>query len=48
MTKNDLNTKVLELNLVPLGKVDGDSTRNIPEIEAIVEKLHEIIRYYVW
>lgn len=28
---------------MPLGKVDGDSTRNIPEIEAIIEKLHEII-----
>lgn len=43
MTKNDDSLKVLEFNRVPLGKVDGDSTRNIPEIEAIIEKLHEII-----
>lgn len=43
MTRNDDSVKVLELNRVPLGKVDGDSTRNIPEIEAIMEKLHEII-----
>ncbi len=43
MSKNDDNVKVLELCKVPLGKVDGDATRNIPEIEAIVEKLHEII-----
>ena len=43
MTKNDDNIKVLELCRVPLGKVDGDATRNIPEIEAVIEKLHEII-----
>jgi very-short-patch-repair endonuclease len=43
MTKNDDNIKVLELNHVKNGKVDGDATRNIPEIEAVVEKLHEII-----
>lgn len=43
MTKNDDSIKVLELCRVENGKVDGDATRNIPEIEAIVEKLHEII-----
>ena len=43
MTRNDDSLKVLELNRVPLGKVDGEATRNIPEIEAVIEKLHEII-----
>lgn len=43
MTRNDDNTKVLELCRVPLGKVDGDATRNVPEIEAVIEKMHEII-----
>lgn len=43
MSKNDDMTKVLELCHVPMGKVDGDATRNIPEIEALIEKMHEII-----
>ncbi|MCR5261471.1 MAG: AAA family ATPase [Candidatus Gastranaerophilales bacterium] len=43
MKRNDDSTRVLELCRVPLGKVDGDATRNIPEIEAVIEKLHEII-----
>ena len=43
MSRNDDSRKVLELCRVPSGKVDGDATRNIPEIEAIIEKMHEII-----
>ncbi|MBQ2644946.1 AAA family ATPase [bacterium] len=43
MKRNEENQKVLELCRVPIGKVDGDATRNIPEIEAVIEKLHEII-----
>ncbi len=34
---------VLELVQVPEGKVDFDVTRNVPECEAIIQKLHEII-----
>ena len=34
---------VLELVQVPEGKVDFDVTRNAPECEAIIQKLHEII-----
>ena len=43
MTKNNPNGKVLDLIRVPNGKSDSDATRNLPEIEAIMEKLHEII-----
>jgi len=43
MRKNSPETKVLELIQVPDGKVDFDATRNIPEVEAVVKKLHEII-----
>ena len=43
MTKNNPDEKVLDLCRVPNGKVDSDATRNLPEIEAIMEKLHEII-----
>ena len=38
--KND----VLELIEVPDGKVDFDVTRNMPEVEAIMQKLQEIIQ----
>ncbi|MBR6164131.1 AAA family ATPase [bacterium] len=34
---------VLELVTVPEGKVDFEVTRNVPECEAIMQKLHEII-----
>jgi len=37
------NEKVIELVYVPEGKVDFDATRNLPEIEALVKKLYEII-----
>ncbi|MBQ3642885.1 AAA family ATPase, partial [bacterium] len=37
------SSDVLELIQVPDGKVDFDITRNMPEAEAIVEKLQEII-----
>ena len=43
MTKNNPNGKVLDLIRVSNGKSDSDATRNLPEIEAIMEKLHEII-----
>lgn len=35
--------KVLELIEVPDGKVDFDATRNLPEVEAVVAKLQELI-----
>ena len=42
--RKDFNTdKVLELVQVADGKVDFDATRNLPEIEAVVKKLHEIV-----
>ncbi len=43
MSKNFEDNKVLELYIVPDGKVDYETTRNMPETEAIVKKLHEII-----
>ncbi len=43
MRKDFNNEKVLELVHVADGKVDFDATRNLPEIEAVVNKLHEII-----
>ena len=43
MRKDFNNEKVLELVQVPDGKVDFDATRNLPEIEAVVKKLHEIV-----
>lgn len=36
-------TDALELQVVKDGKVDFDATRNMPETEAIVKRLHEII-----
>ncbi|HNW25827.1 MAG TPA: AAA domain-containing protein [Candidatus Gastranaerophilaceae bacterium] len=41
--KRNKNEKVLELVYVPDGKVDFDATRNLPEVEAVVKKLQEII-----
>ena len=43
MRRNDNSSKVLEAIIVEDGKVDSDATRNIPEIEAVVKKLHEIV-----
>lgn len=43
MRRNDNSQKVLETVVVPDGKVDFDATRNLPEIEALVKRLHEIV-----
>ena len=43
MRRNDSSSKVLEAVVVPDGKVDFDATRNLPEIEALVKRLHEIV-----
>lgn len=43
MRKDKPEEKVLELVEVLDGKVDFDATRNLPEIEAVVKRLHEII-----
>lgn len=38
------DNKVLELIQVPDGKVDSEMTRNMPEVEAIMAKLQEILQ----
>ncbi|MCM1264558.1 MAG: AAA domain-containing protein [Candidatus Gastranaerophilales bacterium] len=43
MKQDSPNEKVLEIVHVPDGKVDFDATRNLPEIEAVVKRVHEII-----
>ena len=43
MRPNNTSIKALEAIVVPDGKVDFDATRNLPEIEALVKKLHEIV-----
>ena len=43
MKRNNDTEPVLEAVVVPEGKVDFDATRNLPEIEAVVKRLHEII-----
>lgn len=43
MRRNSSEDRALELVQVPDGKVDLDATRNLPEIEALVKKLHEIV-----
>ena len=43
MRKDAYDYKALELVNVPDGKVDSDATRNLPEVEELVKKLHEII-----
>ena len=43
MRRNDNSIKALEAVVVPDGKVDFDATRNLPEIEALVKRLHEIV-----
>lgn len=43
MRRNRNDIKALELIEVPDGKVDFDATRNLPEVEALVAKLQELI-----
>lgn len=43
MRRNNNEIKALELNYVKDGKVDFDATRNLPEVEAVVAKLQELI-----
>ncbi len=43
MRRNDNTKKVIETVVVPDGKVDFDATRNLPEIEALVKRLYEIV-----
>ena len=43
MKKDFGGQKVLELVEVHDGKVDYDATRNLPEVEAVIKKLHEIV-----
>jgi superfamily I DNA and/or RNA helicase/very-short-patch-repair endonuclease len=43
MRRNRDEIKALELVEVPDGKVDFDATRNLPEVEAVIAKLQEII-----
>ena len=43
MRKDAYDYKALELVNVTDGKVDSDATRNLPEVEELVKKLHEII-----
>lgn len=43
MRKNSDENNVLELVHVQDGKVDFDATRNLPEVEAVVAKLQELI-----
>lgn len=43
MKKDVGNEKVLETVVVPDGKVDSDATRNLPEIEALVKRLYDIV-----
>ena len=43
MSKNLDKKDVLELCLVPDGKVDYETTRNMPETEAIIKRVHELV-----
>ena len=43
MRKDKSDDLVLELEEVKDGKVDSDATRNLPEIEAVVKRVHEIV-----
>ena len=43
MKKDTLKNDAIDIVMVPEGKVDADATRNLPEIEALVKTLHEII-----
>lgn len=41
--RRNTRDKVLELHVVADGKVDFDATRNLPEVEAVLAKLQELI-----
>lgn len=43
MTKDAGTNDVLELHRVIDGKVDSDATRNVPECEAVLKRVHELI-----
>ena len=43
MTKDTGSDDVLELHIVKDGKVDSDATRNMPEVEAVLKRVHELI-----
>ena len=43
MKKDVGEERVLETVVVPDGKVDTDATRNLPEIEALVKRLYDIV-----
>ena len=43
MRKDFEKIPVLELVQVPDGKVDFDATRNLPEVEAVVKRLYDIV-----
>lgn len=43
MTKDSGTDDVLELHRVLDGKVDSDATRNMPEVEAVIKRIHELI-----
>ena len=43
MRKDKSDDLVLELEEVKDGKVDPDATRNLPEIEAVIKRVHEIV-----
>ena len=43
MTKDSGTNDVLELHRVTDGKVDSDATRNMPEVEAVLKRIHELI-----
>ncbi|MBO7671878.1 AAA family ATPase [bacterium] len=43
MRKDFATEPVLELVEVPDGYVDSDATRNLPEVEAVVKKLYDIV-----
>lgn len=43
MKKDVGEERVLETVVVPDGKVDNDATRNLPEIEALVKRLYDIV-----
>lgn len=43
MRKDRPSERAMEIVEVPDGKVDFDATRNLPEVEALVKKLYEIV-----
>ena len=43
MKKDSATSDAIDIVMVPEGHVDSDATRNLPEVEALVKTLHEII-----